>query len=1012
MSEFHPSDEQRLAIDAVGQNYLISAGAGSGKTAVLTQRIHKLVKENQRIDNFLILTFTNLAAGEMKERIRKLLSEDPLTKKFAVEVDNTHIETFDSFYLFLARKYFYVLGIDKDVSVISGPIIEIKQRQILDEIFIRYIMGQDEEMLELIKNTSLKDNEAIKNFILKILKTADSQPDKAAYYSHLENDFGDDKFALSIINRLYHSLIDNINFLINKVKKANLESLEDESQILDYLEDLLSHSDYTSLAESISNNSFPVKPRNGYEDSSTRDSLANFYNKYIKGKCFTVDEIKDIVINNQKFVPLVIKIVKEVDNRVDEFKKSHNAYSFPDISRMVLNLFKNPDIVKEVSNQFDYIMVDEYQDTNDIQETVLNIIGRNNVYMVGDIKQSIYRFRNADCKIFDAKFNAFKKHIGGEEIDLNQSFRSRREVVDYINDVFSRIMTKQNNTIDYKNGHEFIFGQTKYGDKNKRYRVEEYHYEFEKAEECAEKEAQMIAKDIINKVNNHFEVFDLNNNISRPVNFSDFAIIVDRETNFDAFRKEFSNRGIPLKSCGKEKLMTADIIVVLKSLLKMLYFALNSDYGEEYKHSFISVARSFLIEMSDQEILDTFANKDIHKVLLTDLAQRIELIKERLRFTSLYEILNALYQKFEIYDHIAKITNFYANAHKAEILLDYAKQMDNLSLSLKDLVDYFDNLSNYDLDIDYRDNDTQDNSVTLINIHQSKGLEYNIVYYPLLNKQFNSTSHQGEFFVSKKYGLIFPNNKELLKGLHVKQEKTEEVEEKIRLLYVALTRAKQKIVLVVGKKANAKPSIKIPSDCNNLFEVYSLSGVEDKYVCDFELNNKEVKLSEKIEEVKNVKPIELRSISIPSELIKKEKASKEVNKVSEETLLFGTQIHAILEGLDFSNRDLSKYRNPQFRKVVENVFTSPLFKGVTNEMVKPEFAYFDEVNNVHGVIDCLVEKDNEILIIDYKLKNIADEEYEKQLRTYAKYVSSISDKPIKMYLLAALTGELKEVKNV
>ena len=1011
MRKFDPSPEQQLAIDAIDKNYLISAGAGSGKTAVLTERIFKLVKENQRLDNFLILTFTNLAAGEMKERVRQKLASDETTSRFAVEVDNTHIETFDSFYLFLAKKYFYKLGIDKSVSVISGPIIEIKERELLDALFRDYIVNEDSRMLALIKEFSLKDNEALKKFILQILKVADSKTDKEAYYDLLENGYGSDEFIASIIKEKYELLIKSIRFMISKVKSANLENLEDEGNILDHLHELLNQSDYTSLTTYINEHPFPRKLK--YEDSRMRDALAIFYKNNIAQDYLSEAEIKDVIIKNQEYISFVLEIVKKIDASIDEFKKKHNAYSFPDISRMVLTLLKDPEIVKEVSEQFDYIMVDEYQDTNDIQETVLNIIGRNNIYMVGDIKQSIYRFRNADCQIFNEKFNEYKAHKGGEEIDLNQSFRSRMEIVDFINDIFSKIMTKENNKIDYSNGHNFRFGQKDYGGKNKKYQTVEYRYLYEKTDECANKEAVMMAKDIIDKMNNNFEVYDFKEKTVRPVKFSDFAIIIDRESDFEEIRKVFSSYAIPLRSCGKEKLMTSDITVALRSLLKLLYLALNSDYGEDYKHAFMSVARSFLIEMKDQEIYDLFKDKEQNKVLLSPLAQKIELIKEKLRFASLYEILKTLYEEFHIYDHICKITNYYANAHKAEILLDFARQMDALGLSIKDLVEYFDNLSAFDLDIDYRDNDSQENSVTLINIHQSKGLEYNIVYYPLLYKEFMKRQYYENFFVSKKYGLIFPDDHNLLKSLHVYQEKQEETEEKIRLLYVALTRAKQKIILIIGKKDRKNPLIQLPHNSSSLAEIYDLSDIGNKYVKEFPFDEIELSLNKAEEkEEKKIVPISLKSISISSNLIKKEKASKESAKADEDLLNFGTEVHAILEGLDFTSKDTSKIANPRFKKIADNVLKSPVFKDVTREMVKPEFRYYDEVNNVTGVIDCLVDKPSEILIVDYKLKNIADEEYEKQLRTYYKYIASISDKPIKMYLLAALTGELKEVKNV
>ena len=148
-----------------------------------------------------------------------------------------------------------------------------------------------------------------------------------------------------------------------------------------------------------------------------------------------------------------------------------------------------------------------------------------------------------------------------------------------------------------------------------------------------------------------------------------------------------------------------------------------------------------------------------------------------------------------------------------------------------------------------------------------------------------------------------------------------------------------------------------------------------------------------------------------SEVKEKKHASKEVVKVDESLLRFGTEVHALLEGLDLSKKDTSYIKDYRYKKIANNVIDSELFKGVTNEQVRHEFAYYDKTNNVNGVIDCLIIKDHEIDIIDFKLKNIAEEDYDKQLKTYKTYITSISDKPIKMYLLAALTGEVREVKD-
>ena len=1011
MKQFNPSNEQRKAIDAVGCNYLISAGAGSGKTAVLCERIYELVKKERRLDNFLVLTFTNLAASEMKNRIRERLAKDSLTKEYAVEVDNAHIETFDSFYLYLARKYFYALGISKDISIIDKAIIEIKRRELLDRIFTELVESNDQSIIDLMRLFSLKNNDDLKAFILKIMDNADHKIDKEAFYHSLEFDYSSDAYINSLINDSYQLIRKKISFLISLVKSADLMNLDDVGNILDFLHGLLEKEGYSSLVEEINNSSFPAKPRGQEENMKVRRGLANFYNDNIKISYPNEEEIKAAVKHNNEQIPAILRIIRRIDKEIDAYKDKHNAYSFVDISRLVLKLFKDPEIVKEVKDKFDYIMVDEYQDTNDIQESVLNIISKNNVYMVGDIKQSIYRFRNADCEIFNRKFNDYKKHLGGEEIDLNKSFRSRVDVVDFINDLFSKLMVPELNPIDYSNGHNFGFGQKEYGDNDPRYVTEEYRYTYTVSHDSITQEIRMIVNDIINKINTHYQIYDLSKHEYRDIEYRDFAIIIDRESEFNEFAKAISEAGVPLKSCGKEKLMTSDINVTIRNLVKLLYLALNNQYDNDYKHAFLSVARSFLIEEKDQTLYEVFSNDEFSKVLVTPLGQKIELIKERLRFASLEEVMNTLFKEFSIYDKIIKIGNYYANVHKAESLLKYASQMDALDMDLSDLVNYFDNLSNFDLDIEYRDTDSQENSVTLINIHQSKGLEYNIIYYPRLNKQFNLKSFKEKFNISKKYGMLFPIKNLIANNLNYYLNRSADFQEKIRLLYVAFTRAKQKIILYLGEKESNSISYTLPVEADNFLKIYNLAGLGNKYLKEYSLGEEILPLNKKIEEEKDPLKLEIKSIKVESEIKEKKHASKEVVKVDESLLRFGTEVHALLEGLDLSKKDTSYIKDYRYRKIANNIINSELFKGVNNEQVRHEFAYYDKENNVNGVIDCLIIKNNEIDIVDFKLKNIAEEDYDKQLRTYKAYISSISDKPIKMYLLAALTGEVREVKD-
>ena len=1013
MSKMKFSDEQELAIQAKDENYLISAGAGSGKTAVLTERIYRIAKENGTLDNFLVLTFTNLAAGEMKYRVRKKLLDDPETLELASEVDNAHIETFDSFSLYLTKKYFYELDISKDITIVDNSILNIKRKEFLDEIFEEKFEKEDKDFLELIDVYATKNTNLIKEYVIKILQKGEKKADNYGFFDSLKNNYFSMKDIDLAISLYMEEVRENLNFI--REKAYELENTDDSTQIFEFVDNLLSINDYDKLHSIFIDpdlSKFPKKISKGATDGDFRDKISKFYNEKIKAENVAYGYKEDVITHYFGVKPYIFTIVNiaiEVERRLDEFKHSHNAYSFGDISRFVLKLLKNDQIKKEISDTFDYIMVDEYQDTNDVQETVISQISKNNVYMVGDVKQSIYRFRGADCHIFQEKYEKYKLGEGGKEIDLNKSYRSRKEVVDFINEIFSQLMIKKNNAIDYSNGHEFGFGRVEYevNKPNCNYLPETYSYEYEKSDEVVGIESNIIIKDILHKIKNKYQVYDQDKKATRDCKYKDFAIIIDRGGDFDKYRKEFSSANIPLKVESKETLLKSDVAMVIKSLVKMLYYSLLSEYEIPYKHAFLSVARSFLCEYRDDDLYEIYTNKTF---LNERFAQKIELMKESLRYASIKDVLLRLYDEYDIYSSISKITQYYANTHRLEHLLTLAEGMDALGYTLADFVKYLDDLTDKDEDIDYSDSDSQEDSVTIINIHKSKGLEYPIIYFPGLTKQFNREDTKTSFLLSDNFGCAIPSSSEDESSLFlhlIKEElKKADFEEKIRLLYVALTRAKEKIILLNGYKANQIRFYKAIS-AKSMSEIINLTDAFNKYNSTYSLEN--VTLPTNYSE-KSVTKIKLKEIKVEAKEIEHTRASKDVDSEVEESVLdFGTELHAYLEKMNLDTRSVDYVKNRQMKKYVYNVMNSSLFEGVKNDQVRHEYRFYDEDSGVQGFIDCLIIKDNEIDIIDFKLKKVDEIEYDRQLRIYKSYISKISKKPVKMYLLAAISGEIREV---
>ena len=242
------SNEQKLAIKAEGKNYLISAGAGSGKTAVLTERIYQIAKRDNTLDKFLVLTFTNLAAGEMKNRVRKLLLEDNDTQHLASEVDNAHIETFDSFSLYLVKKYFYELGISKNLNIVDQSILVIKRRMLLDQVIEEHIINNDEIFNQLVLAYSIKNLDKIKDYIINILVECDRKGDKEEFFRHLHDDFFKEETVELAVKTHHQEILEYVKY-IRESAINNLSDTNDVDQIADYMDELEDIKDYDSLLE-------------------------------------------------------------------------------------------------------------------------------------------------------------------------------------------------------------------------------------------------------------------------------------------------------------------------------------------------------------------------------------------------------------------------------------------------------------------------------------------------------------------------------------------------------------------------------------------------------------------------------------------------------------------------------------------------------------------------------------------------------------------------------------------
>jgi ATP-dependent helicase/nuclease subunit A len=771
-----------------------------------------------------------------------------------------------------------------------------------------------------------------------------------------------------------------------------------------------------------------------------RDQLSSIL-KDLNNICFwdNESEIRTSIYQTKPYVVSFINIISEFDKRLKQYKYDNDLYAFNDIANLAIKLVKeNSSVRDEIKNSFVEILVDEYQDTNDLQEGFISLIGNNNIYMVGDIKQSIYRFRNANPDIFKHKYDEYSQNNGGIKIDLNKNFRSRREVLNSINLVFDNIMDKNLGGADYKRSHRLEYGNLSYEEEGKTKQnndLEIYNYHFDKELGFKKDEIEifLIANDIRNKINNHYQVLD--NHTLRSVTYSDFVILLDRGNSFDLYKKIFNYMKIPLTIHKDESIAVSSDILVIKSLLKLILCLKNKQEDNEFKYAFMSVGRSFLYSYSDNDLFSYIINNTYKE---TDLYTKALRISKQVDSTSIDNILNLTISEFNVYEHLIKIGNVSDMIERIDYLVNNAKTLAKMGYNLETFINYLSDNFNEKSDIKISSNKEDSNTCRIMNIHKSKGLEFNICYYAGVSAEFNIRDLNEMFYYDPYYGFITPYFNEgichtiykvLLKEKYLK----EEIEEKIRLLYVSLTRCREKMIIVTDLDNKEKTYSKEEDGLISLFSRLSYRSFKDMFssvkdsltpyinniddyasILSHDYNTKINNDYQKRIPISNTK-ITQNIIKIDSSNIVESSYSKKISslldKKAHDIIKMGKDVHHYLEIIDFKNPNLDIINSPYKNKVIA-FLKQDILSNIENANIYKEYEFIFIENNEehHGIIDLMLEFDDHIKIIDYKLKNIDSIDYEKQLKGYLQYIESISNKRVDLYLYSIVDEKYRVIK--
>ncbi len=1059
--KFTPSQKQ--AIEKRKTNILVSAGAGSGKTGVLKERVISYLKEGIHIDELIILTFTNAAAFEMKSRILQAIQKEPSLEAEKKRMNRAIISTFDAFCLRLVKQYHYLLDLPKDITISDKIMLESLEQETIESVLRDYYKSSDLEFEKLVLSLFQRSDALIVQTVKSLTKALLKEPNHQAFVRNYRENYltpSKREQAFTLFHQMLSDLVWDAKPMLSELNKELAPSKNEKIQI--FLHDLQERSkslfqteDFDSFAHSLMTIEFPRKPTLK-EDDASKDSLERYYDSYknqIRKAKTILEDIQaitkeQILKNHQKTDWMVLKLLEIASTVVDRFtssKAEREIFTFSDIMEFATNLLKkHPEIAKIYQENIVEIMIDEYQDTNDLQEDFISLIAKDNLFMVGDMKQSIYGFRDANPKNFLSRYHQYKNSQNGIAIDLRENFRSRKQILSDINKTFHHTMSEKIGGIDYQDGQSLVYGLLSYEAEipELTYGIELIGYDYDEIKENqhdtdrATIEAYRLISDIKQRIQKKEMVFDLSDNDFRPIQYRDIAILMDRATDFEKLSKLLSKHNIPVNLYSDEPFIDSPEMLFLSSYLSFLHSLRDMEYAKDHlKSSFYSIARSFVYQYKDEDIIHVlnqeggFLENLSRNPLFDKLVQNAKDLVQILEFTPTKAFVEKIYQTTNLYSAL----KYLENPAKKEEKLDYFVQnLENFKqFTFDDLVGYLEWLdSNPDFDIEYSHTKTNVDAVKLMTMHKSKGLQFPIVYLMGLAKQFNFQENKDFFIFDRRFGLIANVIDEgyyssFVRHLYLHQSKQEAISERIRLLYVAFTRAKEHLILLadtsklkphmdeLGEDLYIRDQIRLSyRSYLDLLSSTPIKSYSNHYPYEpIETNN-----------VADTIPNHSQTISVDSFHFQKEEVQSKRYSKTAKTLIddevlyamsYGNKLHHELETIDYHHFDLSMERlhDTRLRASMQALAKTECLN--TKELIHAysEFEFLHKSDGIwrSGIIDLLVEYEERFVIIDFKTKKIEEEDYVEQLKGYQKHIGSLTSKKVDCYLYSLLDHDLKRI---
>ena len=878
------TEDQKKVIDLRNRNILVSAAAGSGKTAVLVERIMELVCDEKNpvdVDRLLVVTFTKAAAAEMKERvgaaIRKRLEEQPnngyLQKQEAL-VSHAQITTIDSFCAYILRNHFGEIDLDPAFRVADEGELKLLKKDILKELLEEEYAAKRKEFLHFVECYATgKKDDVLEELVLKLFEFSTSDPFPEEWLlGLLENGASSGE----------ETILSHVRKILENLKWENEQAIElchgiggpvfyEDALLQDQLllEKLLQCHCYEEYSEVIRGRSFgtlsrkKMPPETEEEKKEAVKALRNQMKKSLENleKQFFYMPAEYILEASKTAEPArkeLIELTLKFSKRFAEKKRKQNIVDFSDMEHLALKILVEKkegvcvptDVAKGYGEYFAEIMIDEYQDSNLVQELILTSIskkhmGGNNLFMVGDVKQSIYRFRQARPELFMEKQETYTlEESSSQRVNLSKNFRSRKEVLDTVNFLFERMMIKELGNISYDQEAALYLGAEmpepeKCADTEPELLLLNLQEEEENEQvDKAELEATMIAGKILDMLENA-KVTDKKTGELRSAKFSDVVILLRSMTGWsDTFSNVLSSYGIPTVTGSSTGYFSALEVQTILNYLRILdnqkqdiplTGVLHSPIGNLDSEEMAKI-RGAYPDIPYYEACVKYAAEGTDHKLCEKMKKFWNLtakLRKKAEYLPIHKLLWEIYDQTSFEQLVRLQPNGTVRVANLQMLVQKALDYESTSYrGLFNFVRYIENLQKYEVDYGVAENTAgNENAVRIMSIHKSKGLEFPIVFVSGLSKRFNKQDARERIVMHPEMGIgvdaIDPGNRIKVPTLHKKMiQKRIELEslgEELRVLYVALTRAKEKLILT-GTLKNAMETVENAAKDKAFFE--------------------------------------------------------------------------------------------------------------------------------------------------------------------------------------------------